>query len=213
MTIYGISGLGADKRVFNFLELDYPFVAIEWIKPNLNESIKSYAIRLSKSIDTSTDFILIGVSFGGLIAVELNKILNPRLTILVSSAETKHDLRLTYRLIGKTGIIKYLPKKFFSIPNYIATFIFTADNSILLQSILKDSDAEFTKWAINELVLWNNEQKFTNMISIHGTNDRLIPWNKSKQTVLIPNGGHFMIVDKASQISKVINDKLKDKLI
>lgn len=39
MKIYGISGLGADKRVFQFLTLNYEFISIDWITPNKNETI------------------------------------------------------------------------------------------------------------------------------------------------------------------------------
>ena len=33
MKIYGISGLGADKRVFKYLKLDFDFIPIDWIDP------------------------------------------------------------------------------------------------------------------------------------------------------------------------------------
>jgi len=36
------------------------------------ESLKDYSIRLSKVIDTNPAFELLGVSFGGIIAVEMS---------------------------------------------------------------------------------------------------------------------------------------------
>ena len=89
MKIYGISGLGADKRIFDSLNLDYPLIPVDWIEPTENESLKDYSNRLLKVIDTKSDFALLGVSFGGLVAVEISKVLKPRLTIIISSAETK----------------------------------------------------------------------------------------------------------------------------
>lgn len=65
MKIYGISGLGADKRVFEFLTLDDEFIPINWIAPHKKEPIKEYSKRISTVIDTHNDFCLIGVSFGG----------------------------------------------------------------------------------------------------------------------------------------------------
>ena len=47
MKIYGISGLGADKRVFEYLTLDYQFIPIDWIKPEDKETIEEYSLRLS----------------------------------------------------------------------------------------------------------------------------------------------------------------------
>jgi pimeloyl-ACP methyl ester carboxylesterase len=72
MNIYLISGLGADKRVFSKLGFSTNHVIkhIEWIKPNSNEDLSSYARRLARQIDESKPFFLVGVSFGGMIAVE-----------------------------------------------------------------------------------------------------------------------------------------------
>jgi len=44
MTIYFISGLGADERVFQFLDLsDIKKVFIKWITPQINEELSAYA--------------------------------------------------------------------------------------------------------------------------------------------------------------------------
>ena len=49
--VYFISGLGADKRIFSFLDLSFcEPVFIDWITPLKNESLESYALRLRKQI-------------------------------------------------------------------------------------------------------------------------------------------------------------------
>jgi hypothetical protein len=48
MKLYGISGLGADKRVFNLLKLEYKVHCVDWIKPYKKESLESYVGRLSE---------------------------------------------------------------------------------------------------------------------------------------------------------------------
>ena len=97
MKVYGISGLGADKRVFEKLTLDLELIPIDWITPYKNERIEDYAKRLSKKIDKKEEFIIIGVSFGGLIATEISKILKSKLTILISSAEILLAFEITSR--------------------------------------------------------------------------------------------------------------------
>ncbi|MFT4760495.1 MAG: hypothetical protein ACI9LN_002468, partial [Saprospiraceae bacterium] len=123
MKIYGISGLGADKRVFKYLKLDCEFISIDWIPPCENESIESYSLRLSKVINTNEEFGILGVSFGGLVATEISKKLNPKLTILISSAETNQELRSIYSFFGKTGIINWLPKQLFDPPRFLAHWV------------------------------------------------------------------------------------------
>ncbi|AEL23841.1 alpha/beta hydrolase [Cyclobacterium marinum] len=211
MKIYGISGLGADKRVFNFLKLNHTLIPIEWIKPYKREPLQDYSARLSKIIDPKSDFVLIGVSFGGLVAVEISKILNPCLTILISSVETKIELRPIYRGFGKLNIIKKIPAKLFDPPRYIASSLFGTANKELLNDILEDTDLQFAKWAVNELVNWDNQNQVENLIRIHGTKDKLIPWRGLGKVELIEDGEHFMIVDRAEEISKFINEKIKDR--
>ncbi|WP_169306811.1 hypothetical protein [Pedobacter polaris] len=50
--VYFISGLGADERVFQFLDLskiEYQF--IRWNEPRKNESLFNYCEELTKQID------------------------------------------------------------------------------------------------------------------------------------------------------------------
>ena len=210
LKLYGISGLGADKRVFDFLNLDYPLIPVEWIEPIEQESLEDYSNRLSKVIDKKSDFGLIGVSFGGLVAIEISKVLKPRLTILISSAETRNELRPIYRSFGKIGLLKNLPEKMFDPPRSIAKFVFGTENKKLLNSILDETDLKFVKWAVNELVKWDNQDRVENVVRIHGTRDKLIPWRSSDNVELIENGEHFMIVDRANEISRLINKKIKN---
>ena len=210
MKLYGISGLGADQRVYQYLSLKNPLIVIEWIDPKVNESIESYSKRLSRIINVEEEFGIIGVSFGGLVAVEISKLLKPKITILISSVETKFELRSIYRIIGKTHIIKVIPENLFDPPRRIANYIFGARNKELLNQILNDTDVRFAKWALNELVSWKNTGRLSNYtLKIEGAKDKLIPPTNSENSKVIKNGGHFMVVDKADEISRIINNELK----
>lgn len=209
MKIYGISGLGADKRVFKFLNLEHEFIPIDWIDPLKNESISAYSKRLSSIINTSEKFCVLGVSFGGLIAVEISKFLKPELTILISSAETKQELPLIYRILGKTKIVKIIPAKLMNPPKWIAQILFGTRQKNLLNEILNDTDLKFTKWAIQELSSWKNEQRVQKVLKIVGTKDKLIPLKSNENITLIKGGGHLMIIDNAEEVSEIINKEIK----
>ena len=121
--IHLLSGLGADQRVFNYLDLsDYKVNHISWITPLNNESITQYAGRLLEQIDSDHP-ILIGVSFGGTMAIELGKLIQVKQIILISSVETKWDLPFYYRMVGWWKLNKLIPSPFFKTVNAI-TFWF-----------------------------------------------------------------------------------------
>lgn len=208
MKIYCISGLGADERVFKYLILNHEIIPLTWIKHDKNESLESYASRLASKINTNEAFGILGVSFGGLVAVEISKILNPKVTILISSVETKDELGFLIKGLGKMNVVKYLPSKIFNPPKKLAHFLFGTDNKALLNKILDDTDLDFTKWAVNELLNWKNTTPISSIIKISGTNDKLLPPTKANNSILIEKGEHFMIVDKAKEISEVINERI-----
>ena len=103
MKAYFISGLGADRTVFRNIHLPSTFepVHLNWIEPQKNESLPSYAFRLAEKIDPSKPFILIGLSFGGMLAVEISRIYKPKQLILISSIRSAQDLPLLYKWAGR----------------------------------------------------------------------------------------------------------------
>lgn len=200
--VYLIPGLGADRRVFQYLNLsEHSISHISWIEPLPNESIEQYAGWLTEQIK-SPDPILIGVSFGGMIAVEIAKQIKANKIILISSARTQHEIPLHFKLLGRTGIQNILPASWWKRPNRLLYYFFgiqTVQERALLSEILRDTDSRFLRWALHQIVHWKNELTPENGILIHGSADRLFP--NSQADITIPGGGHFMIVNRAAEIS------------
>ena len=206
MKIYAIPGLGADQRVFEYLDLNHELVPLEWIPPKKKERLKEYALRLAQAIDTSAPFGILGVSFGGMIAVEISKVLKPEVTILLSTAETHKELRWIYRLVGKTNLLYFMPKATFNISISVAWFLFGTKNPVL-KSILDDTDPAFAKWAAIAITKWKNDEIINNSLRISGSKDKILP-PKNPNILLIPDAQHFMIVDRSGEISEIINSSL-----
>ncbi|MFZ6013950.1 MAG: alpha/beta hydrolase [Bacteroidota bacterium] len=208
--LYLLSGLGADKRVFDFLNLgEFKTHCITWIPPHHDESIEAYAARLTEQIKTPRP-ILIGVSFGGMIAVEIAKVIKPEKIILISSARTNRDIPFYYRVAGAIGFNKLLYPKLLKKFTWLSFWLFgvtTQMEKALLKSFIEETDDTFLCWAVDQITNWKNKSEFDNMISIHGTRDRLLPLRTAD--VKIKNGGHLMIVNKADLISLHIKSILK----
>lgn len=210
MKLFAISGLGADDRVFKYLKLEHEIVPVLWIPSIEGETIINYTKRLIERYELAneTNFGILGVSFGGLVAVEMSKLIKPKFTILISSIETANELSVFLKLVGKSGVMKLIPKRLLDPPRGVDRFMFGTDKKELLNSILDDSDLNFTKWAVNELVNWNTIERLPKLIKISGAKDKMLP-PKGKNTILIPEGEHFMIVDRAEEVSAIINENIK----
>ena len=114
--LFLLSGLGADRRVFDFLDFgENNLHHIVWINPQKNETIQEYATRLCNQIHVANP-ILIGVSFGGMIAMEIGMIIKTEKIILISSARTKKDIPLSFKLTGRLKLHYTIPPP----PSFIA---------------------------------------------------------------------------------------------
>lgn len=210
--IYCISGLGADEKVFSKLTLvGCELVFLPWFMPQHNESIQDYARRMSLRIQEERPVVL-GVSYGGMVAIEISKLLELEKLILVSSVTTKYALPWWMRASGKLQLHKLVQPRphplFYPIENY---FLGTSSKSEkrMANQFRKHVDGRFVQWAINEIVTWSNVTKPANYVQIHGTGDKLFPVHKSEAAYLIKGGGHFMIYNRASEISKIIVNELQ----
>ncbi|HUS03209.1 MAG TPA: hypothetical protein VMY77_15830, partial [Chitinophagaceae bacterium] len=111
--IYCISGLGADERVFSkFRFPDHQVHFIKWITPQKNESIESYAKRLITQIQHD-DPILIGLSFGGIMCIEIARQIKAGLIIIISSIKSSDEMPLWMRLSGKLKLNRLFPMRSF----------------------------------------------------------------------------------------------------
>jgi hypothetical protein len=211
--LYIFSGLGADKRVFKYLDFSkYNATFIDWIHPIYNESTEDYAKRLTKQI-TSEKPILIGLSFGGIMAVEVGKIIESKKIILIASAKNKSEIPFYYRLAGFLNLHKLIPTKLMKSSNFLSFWLFginSKKNKILLTEILKDTDESFLTWAIDKIVNWKNTYNHKNLKHIHGTKDKILPIQFVKSDMKIVDGGHFMTIDKFEELNIVLENLIKN---
>lgn len=213
MNLYFISGLGADERVFQKLTVPEQFNInhIKWPELSANETLQSYCYKISKLIDTSQEFSVIGLSFGGIVATEITKILKPKVTIIISSISTRNELPFYYKICGLLGLNKLVPaftmNKVYPFTYWYFGVTEPADKK-LLKEVIKDTSPIFLKWAINEILNWKNEMRPDNLYHIHGTNDKLFPFTLTKADEDVENGGHLMVYCNANKVSDLIRERL-----
>ncbi|MDQ3047106.1 MAG: alpha/beta hydrolase [Bacteroidota bacterium] len=205
--VYIFSGLGADERVFQKLDLSgLQPTFIQWIEPCASEPIEHYASRLLMQI-TEDKPILIGLSFGGIMAVEIAKQISTKKVILISSAKTKSEIPFYFRIAGIFRIHKLMPTSFLRNSNAITNWIFGAQSDfdkLLLKQILVDTSPVFLKWAIDKIARWSNEISPKNVFHIHGSKDRVLPFRFVNCDLKINEGGHLMILNKAEELSVIL---------
>lgn len=85
----------------------------------------------------------------------------------------------------------------------------TKNESDLLKQIIMDTDRFFMKWAIDAIMKWKGSIYNKNLLHIHGDSDRIFPIKRMENYIKIVGGGHFMIVNRAIEISEIIKKEIK----
>ena len=205
--IYCISGFGADERVFSKLDFGvFPIHFIPWLIPLKKESIAQYAKRMSEKIQHENP-ILIGLSFGGIMSIEIAKIITTQKIILISSVKSFSEIPLWMRLAGKSKLNKFLPLRSFRIIEPIENYNLGIENYNelnLVREYRRNIGGRYTDWAIHQILHWRNQWQPANCIHIHGGNDHIFPLKNIKADYIIPGGGHFMIMNRAEQVNEII---------
>ena len=89
--IYLLPGMTRDDRIFDRLVPLLPNASVvNWFDPHMDESLASYVRRLAATL-TSTPCFVAGVSFGGIVALEVSRIVRPRACFLISSIRNGCD--------------------------------------------------------------------------------------------------------------------------
>src|SRR4051812_39165414 len=108
-TIYCISGLAADERAFSHLRMDGHTVHyLPWLTPLPREPIGDYATHMSSVIQEERP-ILVGLSFGGMMSIEIAKLRPVAKLVLISSIKSRRELPLWMKLAGKLRLNRIFP--------------------------------------------------------------------------------------------------------
>ena len=195
-------GLAASSLVFENISLKdskYQLHRIDWIQPNRNENIKSYCVRLSKKIKHKEP-ILIGVSFGGIIVQELDKILKVKKLIIVSSVKSHTEYPLVFKIARDYQLNNALPFGMFD--NFIKFSLKLNINKLykridLAERYLTERDEKYLEWAVWSLLNWKQDEYRSDIIHIHGDKDKVFPVENILNCIKIKDGRHEMIILKA----------------
>lgn len=211
--VYTLAGLGADQRMLD--RLDFPPGVdrrpLPWLPPRADETICSYAARLAEGI-TDPNPIRLGVSFGGVMALELSRHVSPARTIIISSVKSPRELPWYLRLVGMSGLHRIVPSrtpKWWRPVIYYFNGVATDNSRRLIDAMIADNDRVLTRWMLNSLMSWRGCEPRGPVSHIHGSADRLLPYRCVRGAMAIKNGHHFMVFDEPGRVSRVIATCIK----
>lgn len=209
--LYFVPGLAASTEIFKNIKLPddrFELHFLEWLIPEYKETLAEYASRMAALV-TEPNAVLVGVSFGGVVAQEMSLFLSLQKLVIISSVKSKHELPKRLKLARKTGAYKLVPTAWATSVQDLTRLAIgprSRKRLRLYQEYLSVRDKKYLDWSIREMVCWERDQPVPEVIHIHGDSDIVFPLKYVKAQHLVEGGTHVMILNKGSKVSKLLEN-------
>lgn len=202
--------MGADSTMYPKRSYEYlqNITFAEWPEYKNETSLQAVAERVIEQYEIHSNMVVGGSSLGGMVAIQIAKIVKIKKVILIGSAtEPKFINPLLQKLRGLSEIT---PVKFIQI---LAGKINISGKNELL-TMFSNSDSRFIKAMCKALFHWEGLGEYScEVCHIHGQLDKIISPPKNNVTI-IPNGGHLISMTNSDVVAEYIykNNSLNGKL-
>lgn len=208
LKVYLIPGLGFTFEFFKKLKLEaFEQIQLNWIEPEKGESFSDYAKRFSTQINAKDKVVILGHSLGGMLAQELAIHKSIDAIVLLSSLKSREELPFYFKVIAPLHMHRLFNKQttIMSV-KYWGRFhdMPTKEEQDLFGRMVGSYSNDYLQWALRSLSKWRppNVNCHTRIFSIHGTNDKTLPFRLLQDIdVVIEGGSHFMAYSQAELIS------------
>jgi len=225
-TVFAIPGLGFTGEVFDRLDLAPSSIErVPWIETAaFDEPLHVYAARLAAllragdlgvRIRSGDRPVLLGHSFGGMLAQDLAGYVDAARIVLISSVVSPQENPWRFRVVASAGLHRLASAELFArtVRLWGARFGFREPEDLTLfrRMVRSQSDATL-RWSIRELSRWRGPQRRAVdalTLRVHGTRDRTFPrWDRSSEghgcLRLLEGADHMMLWNRSQEVSEVI---------
>lgn len=207
--IYLLPGLLADSRIFkNFATGKGNYIDVVYPEPHRKETLAHFAKRLAEQI-TEPNPVLVGTSFGGVLAIEIAKHIPVRQVILLGSVKHQDELAWYKNIIHILRLHKRVSPRTIRFGGFASRF-FAPKQTRELQTFFNmvySTEGHYIHWVIDRVLGWKNTEYPENILHLHGTRDPLFPIRYITEPVVrIEGAGHSMVMDQAPELRKAIEE-------
>lgn len=212
--VYFVPGLAASKEIFKNIRLPeahFTIHVLEWLIPDKNESMQQYAARMASFV-AEEDAVLIGVSFGGVVAQEMSQHLSLKHLIIISSVKSVREFPLRLKIARKTRLYKLIPTRLVLSADDLTKYAVGPRSKKrlgLYQEFLHVRDKRYLDWAIKNMVCWQRKEPLDEVVHIHGDGDIIFPLKNIDECIIIEGGTHIMLLNKGKQVSEKLLEILR----
>lgn len=209
-----LPGVGGDARMFGPQRTAFPELIVpEWIEPQPNEPLADYAARFARVVDPGGPCFLGGVSFGGVVALEVATHLQTRECYLFGSIRDPREMPARLKIFRSISDLIMILKWISPIAlAYGSRWMNPTIRGMFHQ--LKDTDQRFLRWAASAILKWKPSEGVSRVrvVQIHGDRDWVFPIGRTAADKMIPGAGHLMSLTHAEQVNQFVRERMEEEV-
>lgn len=214
---YLIPGMGADHRIYEGFHLEHGQVHyLDWVDPEAAANMSDFAGLIARRIQTENN-ILIGSSMGGMMAVELSRLVHPLATILISAPTGRHQFPQILKTVRMLRVHKAVNHRSIRYLYRLADTFMGFKNENQRQMFYEMMNAlgpRFIHFSVGAVLEWSNrEEPQGKYLQIIGSKDVLFDYRRMVSPVVLEGGGHFSAFDRADEVSAIINAYVRREVL
>ncbi|MEO7423743.1 MAG: alpha/beta hydrolase [Fibrobacteria bacterium] len=216
MRVFLITGFALDKRAFAFMDLPpETYTTLDLIPILPGETLRAYAARMAGEIGLAPGDVIGGVSLGGMLALEMSRVVAVSGLILIASATDPSFIRKRFKIWAP--IAKWVPKPvirgiFTLIPRILALQnMLSPEGQALLADIMGHFPPRLLQTFPMMIVRWPGCEPTVPFRHIHAQGDWLIrPGGDPASLTLLPANNHLITVSHARELREWVLGAVAD---
>ncbi len=213
-----LPGLGGDKRMFDAQRERFPLLYTpDWIEPRPKESLPDYAKRLADTLPVKDGrpLLLGGASFGGMVAREVARHLDPDALVLIGSAHHPTHVPALARHLSK-NVAWVMSKGIYQRAKPLGRLLTRPfgvhehkDERELFLRMLREAEPDFLRWAAGAVGRWQAPTlDDVPVYRVHGGNDLILP--KKDASVhgpihIVKGAGHLVNMTHKDEVNEFLS--------
>jgi pimeloyl-ACP methyl ester carboxylesterase len=192
-----IPGMGADARLFDAVRSSFAPLIPPWL-PVDGGDLASYARRYVAQGLVRPGDRLGGSSFGGMLAQEISRLIPLRCLLLITTCRTAQGVSRGLRFLAHLAPVMPVlrqPAPLIAKPIAYKLGVSRPEHRRLVQDWVANADPRFLRWAGWTAGTWRGAGELTPPVfQIHGSQDRILPVERSGAGTIVPGAGHLLPV-------------------
>lgn len=209
-----LPGLGATSALFEPQRELPNLITPDWPALDPRDTLASFAAKFAPLVTDPANTVLGGVSFGGMLSLELATLVRPRAVVLIGSCRSPDAIVTSLRLAAMAG--RWISARRLESMRRMAPRVvrqlgpMTGGQAKALVAMSENVSMSFIRWAGQAIFAWpGRPDPGVPVHVIHGSLDRFIPPDRVGPHERVEGAGHVPNFTHPEPVNRFLRDVLE----